>query len=63
MFYYNLYNLTGFLVDAGCKDIDDALHCTASPNGNFEVGVRILDILIFMFDTVDSTEMTECSLQ
>lgn len=63
MFYYNLYNLTGFLVDSGCKDIDDALHCTASPNGNFEVGVRILDILIFMFDTVDSTEMTECSLQ
>lgn len=26
----------------GCKDIDDALHCTALPNGNFEVGVRIL---------------------
>ncbi|GFY87749.1 ribonuclease II family protein [Actinidia rufa] len=26
----------------GCKDIDDALHCTALPDGNFEVGVRIL---------------------
>eukprot|EP00897_Mesotaenium_endlicherianum_P007577 jgi/Mesen1/6848/ME000351S05966 len=26
---------------AGCRDIDDALHCTALPNGNFEVGVRI----------------------
>eukprot|EP00741_Cyanophora_paradoxa_P002860 tig00000640_g2776.t1 len=26
----------------GCKDIDDALHCRALPNGNFEVGVRIL---------------------
>lgn len=30
------------LVVAGCKDIDDALHCTALPSGNFEVGVRIL---------------------
>ena len=30
------------LVCAGCKDIDDALHCTSLPNGNFEVGVRIL---------------------
>lgn len=29
------------LVCAGCKDIDDALHCTALPNGNYEVGVRI----------------------
>jgi hypothetical protein len=27
---------------AGCKDIDDALHCTMLPTGNFEVGVRIL---------------------
>lgn len=27
---------------AGCRDIDDALHCTALPNGNFEIGVRIL---------------------
>ena len=26
----------------GCRDIDDALHCTALPNGYFEVGVRIL---------------------
>jgi len=27
---------------AGCRDIDDALHCTPMPNGHFEVGVRIL---------------------
>lgn len=27
----------------GCRDIDDALHCTLLPNGNFEVGVRILE--------------------
>jgi hypothetical protein len=32
------------LLDAGCKDIDDALHCYALPNGNFEVGVRILSL-------------------
>lgn len=30
------------LVVTGCKDIDDALHCTALSSGNFEVGVRIL---------------------
>lgn len=33
---------TLFLACVGCKDIDDALHCTPLPNGNFEVGVRIL---------------------
>jgi exosome complex exonuclease DIS3/RRP44 len=22
----------------GCKDIDDALHCTPLPNGNIEIG-------------------------
>ena len=22
----------------GCKDIDDALHCSLLPNGNYEVG-------------------------
>jgi len=26
----------------GCTDIDDALHVRPLPNGNFEVGVRIL---------------------
>lgn len=35
---YLLFVLTG------CKDIDDALHCTALLNGNFEVGVRILSL-------------------
>ena len=28
----------------GCKDIDDALHCTALQNGNFQVGVHIADV-------------------
>ncbi|KAG7022441.1 Exosome complex exonuclease RRP44-like A [Cucurbita argyrosperma subsp. argyrosperma] len=46
----DLRHLNVFSVDPpGCKDIDDALHCTALPNGNFEVGVRILksfDVLI-----------------
>ncbi|KAK9129204.1 hypothetical protein Sjap_009691 [Stephania japonica] len=32
----------------GCKDIDDALHCTALPNGNFEVGVHIADVTNFV---------------
>jgi exosome complex exonuclease DIS3/RRP44 len=28
----------------GCTDIDDALHVRELPNGNFEVGVRMLNI-------------------
>lgn len=36
------------LVSAGCKDIDDALHCTSLPNGNYEVGVRILNLMTFI---------------
>jgi exosome complex exonuclease DIS3/RRP44 len=28
----------------GCKDIDDALHCTVLPNGNYQVGVHIADV-------------------
>lgn len=28
----------------GCKDIDDALHCTLLPNGNYQVGVHIADV-------------------
>ena len=27
-----------------CKDIDDALHCTILPNGNWQVGVHIADV-------------------
>ena len=27
-----------------CKDIDDALHCTVLPNGNYQVGVHIADV-------------------
>lgn len=38
----NYMQMIMLLVYAGCKDIDDALHCTTLPNGNFEVGVRIL---------------------
>ncbi|KAK9164894.1 hypothetical protein Scep_000085 [Stephania cephalantha] len=38
----DLRHLRVFSVDPpGCKDIDDALHCTALPNGNFEVGVLL----------------------
>ncbi|KAL3525159.1 hypothetical protein ACH5RR_013531 [Cinchona calisaya] len=38
-----------FSVDPpGCKDIDDALHCTALPSGNFEVGVHIADVTDFV---------------
>jgi len=32
----------------GCKDIDDALHCTLMPNGNYEVGVHIADVTHFV---------------
>lgn len=37
---------------SGCKDIDDALHCTPLPNGNFEVGVRILLVFTFVYAEV-----------
>lgn len=38
-----------FSVDPpGCKDIDDALHCTPLLNGNFEVGVHIADVTNFV---------------
>ncbi|GAB4847637.1 Exosome complex exonuclease RRP44 A [Ancistrocladus abbreviatus] len=38
-----------FSVDPpGCKDIDDALHCTRLPNGNYEVGVHIADVTNFV---------------
>ncbi|KAJ1925348.1 exosome catalytic subunit dis3 [Tieghemiomyces parasiticus] len=33
----------------GCTDIDDALHCVALPNGNFQVGVHIADVTHFVF--------------
>ncbi|ONL93262.1 Exosome complex exonuclease RRP44 homolog A [Zea mays] len=34
-----------FSVDPpGCRDIDDALHCTLLPNGNFEVGVHVCSL-------------------
>ncbi|OQO04986.1 hypothetical protein B0A48_08004 [Cryoendolithus antarcticus] len=32
----------------GCVDIDDALHATKLPNGNFEVGVHIADVSNFV---------------
>ncbi|XP_042494927.1 exosome complex exonuclease RRP44 homolog A [Macadamia integrifolia] len=45
----DLRNLRAFSVDPpGCKDIDDALHCTALPTGNFEVGVHIADVTNFV---------------
>ncbi|XP_027347779.1 exosome complex exonuclease RRP44 homolog A isoform X2 [Abrus precatorius] len=45
----DLRHLCVFSVDPpGCKDIDDALHCHALPNGNFEVGVHIADVTNFV---------------
>eukprot|EP00249_Psilotum_nudum_P021681 c28202_g1_i1 orf=199-3033(+) len=45
----DLRHIRVFSVDPiGCKDIDDALHCTALPNGNFEVGVHIADVTHFV---------------
>ncbi|KAJ2531729.1 exosome catalytic subunit dis3, partial [Coemansia sp. RSA 1937] len=32
----------------GCTDIDDALHATRLPNGNFQVGVHIADVTNFV---------------
>lgn len=32
----------------GCKDIDDALHCTRLANGNLQVGVHIADVSFFV---------------
>ncbi|KAK4857935.1 hypothetical protein QYF36_008462 [Acer negundo] len=45
----DLRQIRVFSVDPpGCKDIDDALHCTALPNGNYEVGVHIADVTNFV---------------
>ncbi|KAL1817405.1 hypothetical protein DCAR_0521835 [Daucus carota subsp. sativus] len=45
----DLRHIRVFSVDPpGCRDIDDALHCTAFPNGNFEVGVHIADVTNFV---------------
>ncbi|PON82756.1 PIN domain containing protein [Trema orientale] len=45
----DLRHLHVFSVDPpGCKDIDDTLHCTALPNGNYEVGVHIADVTNFV---------------
>ncbi|XP_062102794.1 exosome complex exonuclease RRP44 homolog A [Humulus lupulus] len=45
----DLRHLRVFSVDPpGCTDIDDTLHCTALPNGNFEVGVHIADVTNFV---------------
>lgn len=45
MHFANDIQIIMLLACAGCKDIDDALHCTALSNGNYEVGVRILSTL------------------
>ncbi|KAI0530642.1 hypothetical protein KFK09_000189 [Dendrobium nobile] len=45
----DLRHLRVFSVDQhGCKDIDDALHCSLLPNGNFDVGVHIADVTNFV---------------
>ncbi|GLT82513.1 hypothetical protein SLE2022_008780 [Rubroshorea leprosula] len=46
----DLRHVRVFSVDPpGCKDIDDALHCTALPDGNYEVGVHIADVTNFVY--------------
>uniref|UniRef100_A0A2P2KWZ0 Uncharacterized protein MANES_01G156500 n=1 Tax=Rhizophora mucronata TaxID=61149 RepID=A0A2P2KWZ0_RHIMU len=57
----DLRHLRVFSVDPpGCKDIDDALHCTKLPNGNFEVGVHIADVTNFVHpDTPLDAEATQ----
>uniref|UniRef100_A0A803KXH7 Uncharacterized protein n=1 Tax=Chenopodium quinoa TaxID=63459 RepID=A0A803KXH7_CHEQI len=45
----DLRHLQVFSVDPpGCRDIDDALHCTLLPNGKFAVGVHIADVTNFV---------------
>ncbi|KAG9442550.1 hypothetical protein H6P81_018404 [Aristolochia fimbriata] len=45
----DLRHLRVFSVDPpGCRDIDDALHCTPLINGNYEVGVHIADVTNFV---------------
>ncbi|OVA00648.1 Ribonuclease II/R [Macleaya cordata] len=45
----DLRHLRVFSVDPpGCRDIDDALHCTPLANGHFEVGVHIADVTNFV---------------
>ncbi|KAI0982858.1 hypothetical protein GJ496_006504 [Pomphorhynchus laevis] len=42
-------NICLFSIDPpGCTDIDDALHFTILPNGNFEIGVHIADVSYFV---------------
>uniref|UniRef100_A0A2N9F0S8 Uncharacterized protein n=1 Tax=Fagus sylvatica TaxID=28930 RepID=A0A2N9F0S8_FAGSY len=53
----DLRHVRVFSVDPpGCKDIDDALHCTALPSGNFEVGEATMFIFNdFQLDIADVT--------
>ncbi|KAL6583843.1 Exosome complex exonuclease RRP44 A [Orobanche minor] len=45
----DLRHIRVFSVDPpGCRDIDDALHCTLLPSGHFEVGVHIADVTNFV---------------
>ncbi|CAM6111100.1 unnamed protein product [Calypogeia fissa] len=45
----DLRSIRVFSVDPpGCKDIDDALHCTLRSDGTYEVGVHIADVTNFV---------------
>ena len=45
----DLRNLLICSIDpVGCRDIDDALHAKALPNGNYEIGVHIADVSHFV---------------
>ena len=45
----NLRDLSVCSIDpVGCQDIDDALHASPLPNGNYQVGVHIADVSHFV---------------
>lgn len=46
--YFQLL-MNDFTCYAGCRDIDDALHCTLLSDGRYEVGVRILPFRSLIF--------------
>lgn len=45
-----------------CKDIDDALHCIVLPNGNYQVGVSIVQVdLLHIFLRLANTDNILCT--
>lgn len=53
----DLRHIRVFSVDPlGCRDIDDALHCTLLPDGHYEVGVHIADVTNFVLPNLPLDE-------